>query len=106
MWVLATVVLALFVSGAVWRAFNPTASEGPSEDVRLISRQDGYYLCLHRQPLTAAQMYRLVKRRLPHGHSDSRCKCFRCVVVRTSTRRFAARGMDGRRRCSCSPRRF
>jgi len=65
MWVLATVVLALFVSGAVWRAFNPTASEGPSEDVQLTSRQDGYYLCLHRRPLSAAQMYRLIKLKLP-----------------------------------------
>ena len=64
-WVLAVIVLGLFVSGAAWRAFNPGASEGPSEDVQITSRQDGYYLCLHRRPLSAAQMYRLIKLKLP-----------------------------------------
>ena len=63
---LATVVIVLFVAGAVWRAFNPTASENPNDDVQITSRQDGYYLCLYRRPLSAAQMYRLIKRKLPN----------------------------------------
>jgi hypothetical protein len=63
---LASVVIALFVAGAVWRAFNPTASENPNDDAQITSRQDGYYLCLSRHPMSAAQMYRLIKRKLPN----------------------------------------
>ena len=58
-------VLALFVAGAVWRAFHPGASENPNQDAQIGARQDGYYLCLHRPTLSAAQMYRLIKRKLP-----------------------------------------
>ena len=65
-WILATVVIGLFVAGAVWRAFNPTASENPNEDAQITSRQDGYYLCLNRRPMSPAQMYRLIKRKLPN----------------------------------------
>ena len=65
-WVLAVVVLGLFVSGAVWRAFNPTAGENKNEEALITSRQDGYYLCLNRRPLSPAQMYRLIKRKLPN----------------------------------------
>jgi hypothetical protein len=65
MWVLASVVAALFVAGGVWRGFHPGASENPNEDAQIAARQDGYYLCLNRRPMTAAQMYRLIKRRLP-----------------------------------------
>ena len=66
MWVIAAVIVSLFVAGIVWRAFNPGASENPNEDAQIAARQDGYYLCLNRRPLTPAQMYRLIKRRLPH----------------------------------------
>jgi hypothetical protein len=66
MWVLGSVVVALFVSGIVWRAFNPGASENPDEDAQIAARQDGYYLCLNRRPMSAAQMYRLIKARLPN----------------------------------------
>jgi hypothetical protein len=67
---LGAVVIALFVAGAVWRAFNPNASEAPTGDeTQLAAWQDGYYLCLHRPQMTPAQMYRLVQRKLPH---DSR----------------------------------
>jgi hypothetical protein len=65
MWVLASVVAALFVAGGVWRGFHPGASENPNEDAQIAARQDGYYLCLNRRPMTAAQMYRLIKHRLP-----------------------------------------
>jgi hypothetical protein len=65
MWVLASVVVALFVAGAVWRGFHPGASENPNEDAQITARQEGYYLCLNRRPMTAAQMYRLIKHRLP-----------------------------------------
>jgi hypothetical protein len=68
MWAFGIVILGLFVSGMVWRATHPNKSENPTEERDLASRQDGYYLCLHRQPLTAAQMYRLVKRRLPRDN--------------------------------------
>ena len=68
MWAFGIVVLGLFVSGMVWRATHPNKSENPTEERDLASRQDGYYLCLHRQPLTAAQMYRLVRRRLPNDN--------------------------------------
>ena len=64
-WGLVAVVLALFVAGAVWRGFHPNASEAPVEDTDA-SRLDGYYLCLNRPPLTLAQMYRLIVRKLPH----------------------------------------
>jgi hypothetical protein len=70
MWALGAVVIGLFVSGAIWRATHPNASENPTENPTeeqdIAMRQDGYYLCLHRQPMTAAQMYRLVKSKLPH----------------------------------------
>jgi len=65
-WVIASVVVSLFVAGAVWRAFNPTAGDDPNEDVLITSRQDGYYLCLNRRAMSPAQMYRLIKRKLPH----------------------------------------
>jgi hypothetical protein len=65
MWVLGSVVVALFVSGMVWRAFNPGASENPNDDAQIAARQDGYYLCLNRRPMTPAQMYRLIKLKLP-----------------------------------------
>jgi hypothetical protein len=69
MWAFAIVVAVLFASGIVWRALNPSASDNPtdnpSEEQDIAARQDGYYLCLHRRPMTTAQMYRLVKRRLP-----------------------------------------
>ena len=72
MWALGVVVLGLFVSGMVWRVTHPNSSENPSdnptEEQDLAARQDGYYLCLHRQAMTAAQMYRLVKRELPHDN--------------------------------------
>jgi hypothetical protein len=66
MWAIGSLIAALFVAGIVWRALNPTASENPGdEDAQIVARQQGYYLCLHRRPMTPAQMYRLVKRRLP-----------------------------------------
>jgi hypothetical protein len=67
-WVIVSVVLALFVAGMVWRAFHPGASENPNEDAQITARQDGYYLCLNRRPMSAAQMYRLIKRRLPNDN--------------------------------------
>jgi hypothetical protein len=67
-WILATVVIVLFVSGAAWRAFNPTAGDNPNEDALITSRQDGYYLCLNRRALSPAQMYRLITRRLPNDN--------------------------------------
>jgi len=66
MWIFALLVAVLFVSGAAWRATHPNTSENPDEETQIASRQDGYYLCLHRRPLDAAQMYRLIKLRLPH----------------------------------------
>ena len=69
MWAFAIVVAGLFLSGAVWRATHPNASENPTEtpteERGIAARQDGYYLCLRQPPMTAAEMYRLVKRRLP-----------------------------------------
>jgi hypothetical protein len=62
---LGSLIAVLFVGGAVWRAFNPGASENPNEDAKITSRQDGYYLCLNQRPMSPAQMYRLIKRRLP-----------------------------------------
>jgi hypothetical protein len=64
--VLGSLIAVLFIGGAVWRAFNPGVSENPDEDAKITSRQDGYYLCLDRRPMSPAQMYRLIKRRLPH----------------------------------------
>ena len=64
--VLGSLIAVLFVGGAVWRAFNPDVSENPNEDAKITSRQDGYYLCLNRRPMSPAQMYRLIKRRLPN----------------------------------------
>ena len=66
MWAFAIVVAALFASGVVWRATHPNASEAPVEDTGIADRQDGYYLCLHRRVLTTAEMYRLVRRKLPN----------------------------------------
>jgi hypothetical protein len=68
MWALAAVVAGLFVSGMVWRATHPNSSEAPVDGTDVAARQDGYYLCLHRRPMTAAEMYRLVKRRLPQDN--------------------------------------
>ena len=65
---LGAVVIALFVAGAVWRAFHPNASENPTEETQLAAFQDGYYLCLHHAQMTPAQMYRLVRRKLPHDN--------------------------------------
>jgi len=68
---LGAVVIALFVAGAVWRAFNPNASEAPTnttDETSLPAWQDGYYLCLHHAPMTPVQMYRLVQRKLPHDN--------------------------------------
>ena len=66
MWILVSLVVVLFVAGGVWRAFHPGASENPDEDAQILARQDGYYLCLHRRPMSPAQMYRLIKRKLPN----------------------------------------
>jgi hypothetical protein len=65
LWILGSLVAALFVAGIVWRALHPQASENPNEDARIAARQDGYYLCLHRAQMGPAEMYRLVKRKLP-----------------------------------------
>ena len=69
MWALGVVVIGLFVSGAVWRVTHPNASENPTENPteerNIVARQEGYYLCLHRRPMSAAQMYRLVRSKLP-----------------------------------------
>ena len=64
-WGLVAMVVALFVAGVVWRALNPNASENPDEDAQLLSRQDGYYLCLHRPEMSPGEMYSLIKRKLP-----------------------------------------
>jgi hypothetical protein len=68
LWILGSLVAALFVAGIVWRALNPQTSENPDEEVQIASRQDGYYLCLHRPQLSPAEMYRLIKRRLPNDN--------------------------------------
>ena len=68
MWVFAVVVAVLFASGIAWRATHPNSSEAPVEDTDFAARQDGYYLCLHRPAMTTAEMYRLIKRRLPHDN--------------------------------------
>ena len=67
-WGLVAVVVGLFVAGAVWRTLNPNTSENPSEDAQLVSRQDGYYLCLHRPEMTPGEMYKLIKRKLPRDN--------------------------------------
>ena len=64
-WGLVAMVVALFVAGVVWRALNPNASENPDEDAQLLSRQDGYYLCLHRPEMSPGEMYKLLRRKLP-----------------------------------------
>ena len=61
-----SLVVVLFVAGGVWRAFHPGASENPDEDAQVLARQHGYYLCLHRRPMSPAQMYRLIKRKFPN----------------------------------------
>ena len=66
MWAFAIVVAGLFAAGIVWRAANPNTSEAPVDEPDVSPRQDGYYLCLHRRPMTTAEMYRLVKRKLPN----------------------------------------
>jgi cbb3-type cytochrome oxidase subunit 3 len=66
LWILGSLVVALFVSGVVWRAFHPRGGENVDQEAQLAARQDGYYLCLHRPPMTPANMYRLVRRRLPN----------------------------------------
>ena len=66
MWGIGIVVAALFFSGIAWRATHPNSSEAPVDQTNDVARQHGYYLCLHRRPLTTAEMYRLVKRRLPN----------------------------------------
>jgi hypothetical protein len=66
LWILGSLVAALFVAGIVWRALHPRASENPNEDAQIAARQDGYYLCLHRPAMTPANMYRFVRRRLPN----------------------------------------
>jgi len=57
-------VLALFLAGAVWRAFHPEKAQGPSQARQLASRQDGYYLCLHRARMSDPAMRALIARRL------------------------------------------
>jgi len=69
LWILPIAVAALFAAGAVWRSFHPGASENPAQDVEITARQDGYYLCLHRAPMTPAEMYRLVRRKLPKDNT-------------------------------------
>jgi hypothetical protein len=64
-WGLVAVVVALFVAGAVWRALDPGATDNSHEEAQVISRQDGYYLCLHRAQMTPGEMYKLIKRKLP-----------------------------------------
>jgi hypothetical protein len=66
MWAFAIMTVGLFVAGIAWRATHPNSSEAPVDETNVTARQDGYYLCLHRRPLTTAQMYRLVKRSLPN----------------------------------------
>jgi len=67
MWALGVVVVGLFVSGMVWGLTHPNGSDAPTEERDIAQRQEGYYLCLHRRPMSAAEMYRLVKRKLPHA---------------------------------------
>jgi len=67
---LGAAVIVLFIAGAIWRAYHPNASEAPTtnDETELAGWQDAYYLCLHHSPMTAAQMYRLVERKLPHAN--------------------------------------
>ena len=69
--VLLVWVLALFVAGAVWRAFHPEKARGPSQARQLASRQDGYYLCLHRARMSDAEMRALIARRLGNDYAPS-----------------------------------
>jgi hypothetical protein len=64
-------IVALFVAGAIWRAFHPQKAQGPSQARQLASRQDGYYLCLHRARLTDAEMRALISRRLKNDDEPS-----------------------------------
>ena len=70
-WVLIATVAMLFAAGAAWRAFHPGASENPDEDKQIVSRQAGYYLCLNHRPMTPAQMYRLIERKLPRDDTGA-----------------------------------
>ena len=69
--VLLAWVVALFVAGAVWRAFHPEKTKGPSQARQFASRQDGYYLCLHRAPMNDAKMRALISRRLRDDYAPS-----------------------------------
>ena len=69
--VLLVWILALFVAGAVWRAFHPDKAQGPSPARQLASRQDGYYLCLHRPRMSDAEMRALIARRLESDYAPS-----------------------------------
>jgi hypothetical protein len=65
---LGALVIALFVSGAVWRAFNPRVSENPDDEgTQLLIRQDGYYLCLDHPKLSLAAAYRTLQRKYPNA---------------------------------------
>ena len=69
--VLLVWILALFVAGAVWRAFHPMKAHGPSQARQLASRQDGYYLCLHRARMSDTAMRKLIARRLRDDYAPS-----------------------------------
>ena len=61
---LGALVIGLFISGAVWRAFNPRVSENPDDEgTQLLIRQDGYYLCLDHPKLSLADAYRTLERK-------------------------------------------
>ena len=64
--VLLAWIVVLFAAGVVWRVVHPEARQQSSPAAKLASRQDGYYLCLHRPRLAEAQMRLLIARRLPH----------------------------------------
>ncbi len=69
--VLLVWIVGLFVAGAVWRALRPEKPSGPSEARQLASRQDGYYLCLHRAPMSDAEMRALIVRRLRNDYAPA-----------------------------------
>ncbi len=64
-------IVALFVAGAVWRALRPEKPQGPSQARQLASRQNGYYLCLHRARLSDAEMRALIARRLRNDYAPA-----------------------------------
>ena len=64
-------IVALFVAGAVWRAVHPQKPQGPSQARQLASRQNGYYLCLHRARLSDAEMRALIARRLRNDYAPA-----------------------------------